>query len=184
MRSLNSAEKGECHSGRSLNSGGKRGCRIKRPLNCFMIFSQKRRRELSAECPGLHNTHISVLLGAEWAELSASHKALFVEQAQELKEHHRLKHPNYRYAPRSKVSRARARRRGGTTSSSRYVSAVQQPHRKRRASGCDVQSVDMLMAAKVAYFWHRDLGQGGSVERVLPEAVLEEVSRLQCLGPF
>ncbi|KAL8585074.1 hypothetical protein ACOMHN_013090 [Nucella lapillus] len=163
----------EGHVSRPLNQEGKEKGHIKRPMNSFMLFSQQRRRQLSAECPGMNNAHISVLLGAEWSLLNARVKALYAEQARILKAQHTQEYPGYRYKPR---------RPRTVVNPTRRRKSLQRALRKRNSSlrGSDVQSVDQLIAAKLAYFQHRD--QESGAENVLPEAVLEEVTRLQCLS--
>jgi len=43
--------------------------KIKRPMNAFLIYSVKRRRELSHENPALTTSEISTILGDEWAKM-------------------------------------------------------------------------------------------------------------------
>jgi len=45
--------------------------KVKRPMNAFLIFSVKRRRELSSQNPTLATSEISTILGDEWAKMDA-----------------------------------------------------------------------------------------------------------------
>jgi len=40
-------------------------------MNAFLIFSVKRRRELSSQNPTLATSEISTILGDEWAKMDA-----------------------------------------------------------------------------------------------------------------
>ena len=54
---------------------------IKRPMNAFMIWSSRKRRELARENPKLHNSQISKILGSEWRKLTEEEKQKFFAQA-------------------------------------------------------------------------------------------------------
>lgn len=79
--------------------------KIKRPMNAFILWSRKRRRELASEDPNMHNFEISKRLGIEWNRLEPKEKKQFYDEAQKLKEEHRRSYPDYKYHPRRKPRR-------------------------------------------------------------------------------
>ncbi|XP_032232097.2 sex-determining region Y protein [Nematostella vectensis] len=81
------------------------GSHIKRPMNAFMIWSSKKRRQLAAENPKLHNSQISKMLGTEWRKLTVEEKQKFFAEAKLLNELHMIEHPDYKYRPRRRVKK-------------------------------------------------------------------------------
>lgn len=55
----------------------------KKPLSAFMFFSQERRKTLKNEKPDLKITEASVVIGAEWKELSQKDREPYNELAKE-----------------------------------------------------------------------------------------------------
>lgn len=78
---------------------------IKRPMNAFMIWSSKKRRELARENPKLHNSEISKILGSEWRKLTEEERQKFFAEAKLLNELHMIEHPNYKYRPKRRIKR-------------------------------------------------------------------------------
>lgn len=76
--------------------------KIKRPMNAFMVWAQKRRKELAEEYPKMHNSEISKRLGKEWKEMSNAAKEPFQRKSKELREEHMKKYPDYKYKPKKK----------------------------------------------------------------------------------
>jgi hypothetical protein len=79
--------------------------KVKRPMNAFLIFSVKRRRELSSQNPTLATSEISTILGDEWAKMDADLKNNFILQAQMLKNNFDREHPDYVYTRRPNYTR-------------------------------------------------------------------------------
>lgn len=73
---------------------------VKRPMNAFMIWSSRKRRELARENPRLHNSQISKILGSEWRKLTEDEKQKFFAQAKLISELHMIEHPDYKYRPK------------------------------------------------------------------------------------
>ncbi|KAJ7325349.1 hypothetical protein OS493_029897 [Desmophyllum pertusum] len=73
---------------------------VKRPMNAFMIWSSRKRRELARQNPKLHNSQISKILGSEWRKLTEDEKQKFFAQAKLLSELHMIEHPDYKYRPK------------------------------------------------------------------------------------
>lgn len=76
---------------------------IKRPMNAFMIWSSRKRRELARQNPKLHNSQISKILGSEWRKLTEEEKQSFFAQAKLLSELHLIEHPDYKYRPKRRA---------------------------------------------------------------------------------
>ena len=71
--------------------------RVKRPMNAFMVWSTKRRKELARMNPKMHNSELSKRLGIEWSALTEVEKMPYITAAQKIREKHRAQHPGYRY---------------------------------------------------------------------------------------
>lgn len=78
---------------------------VKRPMNAFMIWSSRKRRELARQNPKLHNSQISKILGTEWRKLTEEERQKFFAQAKLLNELHLIEHPDYKYRPKRRVKR-------------------------------------------------------------------------------
>lgn len=78
---------------------------VKRPMNAFMIWSSRKRRELARQHPKLHNSQISKILGSEWRKLTEEEKQRFFAQAKLLSELHLIEHPDYKYRPKRRVKK-------------------------------------------------------------------------------
>jgi len=106
--SLNSNQLVEDESLSSNNSTPNQSsstAKIKRPMNAFLIYSIKRRRELSAENPTLTTSEISTILGDEWAKMDSTLKNTYILQAQALKNSFDSEHPDYVYSRRPNNTR-------------------------------------------------------------------------------
>ncbi|KAI8386960.1 SRY-box containing transcription factor 32, partial [Blakeslea trispora] len=67
-----------------------------RPLNSFMIFRQKKQREIAQQCPGASHRDMSKIISKWWRELSMAEKQIYIDQAEKAKQEHKLKYPNYK----------------------------------------------------------------------------------------
>ena len=73
---------------------------IKRPQNCFMIWSSAMRHKY-ANCK-YNNAHTSKILGRIWAAMHDDDKQDYKIMANKISIEHKLKHPNYKYIPKRK----------------------------------------------------------------------------------
>ena len=78
---------------------------IKRPMNAFMIWGRRERKELKRQSPELDNCSISRILGTRWRSLEEEEKKKYYELQEEEAREHRIKFPEYKYTPRRRVKR-------------------------------------------------------------------------------
>ena len=51
-----------------------------------MVYSKRRRKQLGLENPGMHNSELSKLLGAEWKVLNEAAKRPYMDGANKIRE--------------------------------------------------------------------------------------------------
>ena len=73
---------------------------IKRPPNCFMIWSSEMRTRITKKNSIIKNAKISEVLGELWNNMSDIDKMKYVDEANKIKLEHKIK--NYVYQPRRK----------------------------------------------------------------------------------
>lgn len=78
---------------------------VKRPMNCFMVWSREERYHILKEHPGINNAEVSKALGAAWRKLSEQDKEPYVEEARRLTEQHKVENPGYKYQPKRRKSK-------------------------------------------------------------------------------
>lgn len=83
---------------------------VKRPMNCFMVWSREKRYHILKEHPGINNAEVSKALGAAWRKLSEEDKEPYVEEARRLTERHKMDNPGYKYQPRRRTAKRIKRR--------------------------------------------------------------------------
>ena len=76
---------------------------IKRPINSFMLWTLEHRRQLCNENSSLNNAEISTLLGQTWNALSNEAKQTYKDKADQVKQEHKRKYPDYIYRPKHKL---------------------------------------------------------------------------------
>ena len=86
---------------------------VKRPLNRFMLYSQRERPNVRRMHPDLNQRNISEMLGKKWKLLSPEEQQEYKKEADELKRLHETLYPNYKYCPK---------RRGTSTKKPGYFS--------------------------------------------------------------
>lgn len=78
---------------------------IKRPMNCFMVWSREKRCEILKKNPGINNALISKMLGEAWRKLSEKEKKPYVKEAKRLTAKLLEDHPDYKYRPRRRKAK-------------------------------------------------------------------------------
>ena len=104
---------------------------VKRPMNCFMVWSREKRYHILKEHPGINNAEVSKALGAAWRKLSEKDKEPYVEEARRLTEQHKMENPGYKYQPKRRKS-TRKRKPDKKTNSSTRLYKKSEP---RKSSG-------------------------------------------------
>lgn len=100
---------------------------VKRPMNCFMVWSREKRYHILKEHPGINNAEVSKALGAAWRKLSEEDKEPYVEEARRLTEQHKIENPGYKYQPKRRNSkRIKRRPEKKVIDSSRHYAKIHQ----------------------------------------------------------
>uniref|UniRef100_A0A0K0EBD4 Sex-determining region Y protein n=1 Tax=Strongyloides stercoralis TaxID=6248 RepID=A0A0K0EBD4_STRER len=72
--------------------------RIRRPMNAFMLWSKKQRSTTAALNPGILNSDLSRILGVQWKELPEKEKQKYIIEAEQIREEHYRKYPDFKYS--------------------------------------------------------------------------------------
>lgn len=94
---------------------------VRRPMNAFMIFSQRERPLIHQQYPNCDNRAVSKMLGERWYSLSKPDKADFHKLATKLKQDHFAANPDWKWRnklEKQKSSNSVAKRFKGSKSSS------------------------------------------------------------------
>ena len=73
---------------------------IRRPMNAFMIFSQRERPLIHQQHPNCDNRAVSKMLGERWYSLSADEKSDYHKIASQLKQDHFKANPDWKWRNR------------------------------------------------------------------------------------
>ncbi|KAF1811072.1 hypothetical protein P152DRAFT_76648 [Eremomyces bilateralis CBS 781.70] len=105
--------------GSGSKSGPAKEKKIPRPPNQWILFRQHHHHSVVANNPGMDVYTTSKVIGAMWRDASDEEKASWKAKAVEVARLHRLKYPNYTYAPRktSEVKRRNTKAKAVTTPS-------------------------------------------------------------------
>jgi hypothetical protein len=88
---------------------------VRRPMNAFMIFSQRERPLIHQQFPNCDNRAVSKMLGERWYSLNVTEKKKYHEIATQLKQDHFKANPDWKW--RNKLSDKNNSTSGGGTSS-------------------------------------------------------------------
>ena len=81
--------------------------KIPRPPNAFILYRKEYHPILKAANPSYHNNDISVILGKQWKDEPEDVKHRYRVMAEQIKEKHKVDHPQYQYAPRKPSEKKR-----------------------------------------------------------------------------
>ncbi|KAL7912825.1 hypothetical protein GGI35DRAFT_263809 [Trichoderma velutinum] len=70
-----------------------------RPRNSFMLYRQHHQSSVAKDNKGSSNPEISKIIGSMWKSLEEDERAIWAQMAEEEKQIHAKKYPNYRYKP-------------------------------------------------------------------------------------
>ncbi|XP_028395645.1 transcription factor SOX-9-like [Dendronephthya gigantea] len=73
---------------------------VKRPMNPFMLYAQAARKKLSNLYPDLSYAKLSKTLGRIWKSLDQNEKQPFIDEAERLRQKHKIDHPDYKFQPK------------------------------------------------------------------------------------
>ena len=73
---------------------------VKRPMNPFMLYAQAARKKLSNLYPDLSYAKLSKTLGRIWKSLDQAEKQPFIDEAERLRQKHKVDHPDYKFQPK------------------------------------------------------------------------------------
>ncbi|KAJ1660094.1 Transcription factor SOX-13 [Dispira simplex] len=113
---------------RTRNRSRSESGHIKRPLNPFMIYRQEKQQEFAHKYAGrgIPIGEVSKLIGSMWRKESKATQQQYYDRAEQLKQEHKARYPDYKYNPR-KSKQAIGTRRGRANSSAGEVSSVSPP---------------------------------------------------------
>jgi hypothetical protein len=95
------------HKNRNLESDPE--SHIARPPNCFMLWSCEMRNKMAKSHPNVNNADVSKLLGHMWMSMSSDCKIEYRIKADTIKYEHKILYPNYKYIPKSKIRKNKAK---------------------------------------------------------------------------
>lgn len=73
---------------------------VKRPMNPFMLYAQAARKKLSNLYPDLSYAKLSKTLGRIWKSLDQAEKQPFIDEAERLRQKHKIDYPDYKFQPK------------------------------------------------------------------------------------
>ncbi|KAJ3121597.1 hypothetical protein HK098_003570 [Nowakowskiella sp. JEL0407] len=117
--------------------------RIKRPPNSFMLFRMKRLNDLREKSKEqLNHRVLSTRFSKEWKALSDEEKQQYQISAEKAKNEHRIKYPNYKYAPKSRKSKTETIYPRGVKKISRPTESKKTPRKKSLSAETSFESLD------------------------------------------
>jgi len=78
---------------------------VRRPLNAFIIWSQKERQKMAVNDPLMHHAEISKQLGVRWRQLPEDERQKYLDESKHLKQLHQSQFPHYKFQPRRQNTR-------------------------------------------------------------------------------
>uniref|UniRef100_A0A8C4NCS9 Sex-determining region Y protein n=1 Tax=Eptatretus burgeri TaxID=7764 RepID=A0A8C4NCS9_EPTBU len=106
--------------------------RIKRPMNAFMVWAQRHRKQMAQTMPRTSNIEVSKALGAAWHNITEQEKRPYYEESHRLEVEHQTMHPNWVYKPRKRRNKL-----SESTANPHNVAEVQGHHIGLEPSRCD-----------------------------------------------
>ncbi|KAL9607279.1 MAG: hypothetical protein Q9167_007792 [Letrouitia subvulpina] len=81
--------------------------KVARPPNAFIMYRTYHHPIIKAANPNIHNNSISAILGTQWKNESVETKTRFKIAAENVKQEHSAKYPDYQYRPRKPSEKKR-----------------------------------------------------------------------------
>ena len=78
-------------------------CKVKRPMNSFMVWAKGQRPIYKKKCPHFQNKDISSLLGEVWNNLSEHEKEASKIEAERIANWHKDQYPDWKYRPQKNL---------------------------------------------------------------------------------
>merc|ERR1719189_2898279 len=140
------SETGSLNNTHQNNSGKiRQKDKIRRPMNAFMIFSERHRPLVHQQNPNQDNRTVSKILGEWWYSLSPEGKKKYQDLANQVKEAHFKAHPEWKWCSKSE------RQRRKSSSSSLDVDL----RCKEKQIHSDAETDDNLESENEAVFEHQ-----------------------------
>lgn len=165
------------HNTSALNSPAstteKKGSRIRRPMNAFMIFSKRHRQIVHQMHPNQDNRTVSKILGEWWYSLKPEEKQKYNELASEVKEAHFKAHPEWKWCNKD--------RRKSSSSKDPTGSMPQSPRTPSDVPTSGILTACSDLPLPVVAYNHLGSPQLSDDEQMAPQTVEEPIATNQSI---
>nr|ATN96251.1 MAT1-2-1 [Eutiarosporella tritici-australis] len=102
----------------SMNRVRRVETKVKRPMNCFMLYRKEKHAETVLANPGTNNVGISTIIGNMWKHESPDVRMAYKAKAFKALQAHKDAHPDYSYKPRKSSEIKKRKKREALRNSS------------------------------------------------------------------